>query len=343
MRTTVFYVALMLLAPSFTSIAGMPENNVHYWCVFIGIADYNGTEYDLPTFEEFLYNGYYQLLQYENWKEDHIRLLIDEDAISKNILEALDWLSMVSDDNDVVIFWYDGHGTEILDEDGDEEDGFDEAIVAWEATREACITDDILSQKLNKIKADGIAIILDCCLSDEFINETKKVIHRDMWHDYNMGMNEDIDVNGRVILTSAYGDGLSWAAGGMGSPCTFYVSSALNRSSYVAKDGICSAEEVFRFSQIYTDFYYCLLPFYGAIFFGWIGGLSSMMGAILFHSNPFLSFWKGAIGGFILGFSYISIIILFLEIDAYTKTKHWVLPFPQIYDGYEGDLVIASS
>ena len=68
---------------------------------------------------------------------------------------------------DYALFYYSGHGTQIPDQNGDEADAKDEAIVPRDAgnTIESYITDDQLSDWTAKIKAKETLVILDSCHS----------------------------------------------------------------------------------------------------------------------------------------------------------------------------------
>ena len=263
---------------------------------------------------------------HENWREDHIKLLINENATSRNILDALDWLASISDSNDIIFFSFFGHGSELPDDDdGDEDDGYDEAIVPWECTKESCITDDVLGEKLDKIKALGMALLFDCCLSGEFLeskseNVREKFISYQKINSYQKGLTTDVGEKGRVILTSAYGDGLSLCMRWVGSPCSIAVALALKNGIDSSEDGICSAEEIFLFSRYSVNFFWLIgFPLFWAILEGILTG-------------PI---------GFIYGFTATYLAYLILEIKAILEKGHWILPFPQIYDGFEGDLPLA--
>ena len=68
---------------------------------------------------------------------------------------------------DYALFYYSGHGTQIPDQNGDEADGKDEAIVPYDAgnTIESYITDDQLGAWTSQIKAAETLVILDSCHS----------------------------------------------------------------------------------------------------------------------------------------------------------------------------------
>jgi hypothetical protein len=101
---------------------------------------------------------------------DHQRVLLDRQASKQGIADAFRWLAeQASDSNDVVVIYYSGHGSWAPDANGDEEDGFDEAIVPWD-TREMhnpahLVTDDELGEWLNQIRTSNITVIIDACHS----------------------------------------------------------------------------------------------------------------------------------------------------------------------------------
>jgi len=117
--------------------------DIEYWAVIVGIANYKGIKNDLPVTEKHMRLIYEVLLSKPNWDASHIMLLLNEGANRNSILDALDWLASNVDSNDIVLFSYQGHGSSIEDNDGDEQDGKDEGIVPWEGL-EGIITDDEL-------------------------------------------------------------------------------------------------------------------------------------------------------------------------------------------------------
>ena len=68
---------------------------------------------------------------------------------------------------DFALFLYSGHGTQLPDQNGDEADGKDEALVPYDAGRtiESYISDDQLGQWTSQIKASETLVILDSCHS----------------------------------------------------------------------------------------------------------------------------------------------------------------------------------
>lgn len=68
---------------------------------------------------------------------------------------------------DYALFFYSGHGTELPDQNGDEADGKDEALVPFDAgnTIQSYISDDQLGDWTSQIKASETLVILDSCHS----------------------------------------------------------------------------------------------------------------------------------------------------------------------------------
>lgn len=119
------------------------------------------------------------VLLHQGFLADDILQLIDSDATKANILLSLDKLSECCQAGDVVYLHFSGHGQQITDLNGDEEDGFDEAWIPYDAKKvyvpgeyegENHITDDELNILFTKLRvrvgAKGkIVIVADACHS----------------------------------------------------------------------------------------------------------------------------------------------------------------------------------
>ncbi len=112
---------------------------------------------------------------------DHIDTLKNEQATKAAILNALDKLASTSGAGDHIVFYFCGHGQQIMDNNGmpDEDDGYDEALVTYNAagmynptgdTGQNHLRDDELGQKLSLIskqvgKAGSLLVMIDACHS----------------------------------------------------------------------------------------------------------------------------------------------------------------------------------
>lgn len=115
----------------------------------------------------------------QGFKESAIDTLKNEKATRKNILLALDKLASSAAPGDVVYFHFSGHGQQIEDDNGDEADGYDEALIPYDAKGsydpvsykgENHLRDDELGQKLNAIRkkigpGGALLTVLDACHS----------------------------------------------------------------------------------------------------------------------------------------------------------------------------------
>lgn len=98
-----------------------------------------------------------------------IKLLFNEQASKAGILNGLNWLTKDAAENDVLVFYYSGHGSNVADLDDDEHDNVDEIIVPWDIDwrTQKYITDDNLYDLFtNKVpKTVRTDVILDSCYS----------------------------------------------------------------------------------------------------------------------------------------------------------------------------------
>lgn len=126
----------------------------------VGINDYPGTINDL--------NGCVN--DAEDWAAllstefafTQVNTLLNENATKENILNELTLLVDGAEDGDVIVFTYSGHGTQYVDEDGDEEDYYDEALYVYDTA----IIDDELREILDKLNPGATAyLIIDSCFS----------------------------------------------------------------------------------------------------------------------------------------------------------------------------------
>ena len=113
------------------------------------------------------------------FEEKNIDTLQDEKATKAAILKGLDDLYKKATKGDIVIFHFSGHGQQIEDDNGDEADGYDEALIPYDAKAnydpvsyngQNHLRDDELGEKLalirNKIGAEGsLVVVLDACHS----------------------------------------------------------------------------------------------------------------------------------------------------------------------------------
>jgi len=205
------------------------EDDIDRWGVIIGISDYKGDENDLhsPAPNAQALN---KILKEKNshWNDDNIQLLIDNAATKENVIEALDWLIDNADSNDIVLFYFNGHGDYIVDTNGDELDGKDEVILTWELD---IITDDTLGQKFDEINnknITGMYLIIDSCFSGGLIDpigilSDKSSLSKEVsiyallseTYCFSAELASDISADNRIVLVSTIPHGISYAYHGI--------------------------------------------------------------------------------------------------------------------------------
>ena len=115
----------------------------------------------------------------QGFSEESIMQLIDSAAIKNNILKAFDDLASRLQSGDVAYIHFSGHGQQVTDLNGDEEDGFDEAWIPYDAKKKYetgvyeghnHLTDDELNEIFTRLRVcvgvrGKIIVIADACHS----------------------------------------------------------------------------------------------------------------------------------------------------------------------------------
>lgn len=146
------------------------------YAVLVGIKDYlpAGAENDLAGCDLDVQHMKTLLTQNYGMTDEHITLLADLNATKANIEKALMELADKCKPGDAAIFYYSGHGAQVPDLDGDESDGWDEAIVpnephpalvTTEAELNRFLTDDRIAELLARFKTKNVTVIFDSCHS----------------------------------------------------------------------------------------------------------------------------------------------------------------------------------
>lgn len=115
------------------------------------------------------------------FKKSDITALVNQNATFDNIQSAFRTLSNISELGDIIYIHFSGHGQQITDLNGDEEDGLDEAWIPFDAQAmfkrgiyegEHHITDDMLNGWLTSINkkignSGNLIVIADACHSGD--------------------------------------------------------------------------------------------------------------------------------------------------------------------------------
>lgn len=108
-----------------------------------------------------------------NFPNDSILILTEEESdrskfpTKRNIQGALQWLVQGCRSGDSLMFYYSGHACQVPDEDGDEIDGFDEALCPLDYRVAGVLLDDEINATIVAPLPQGVTLhsIIDTCFS----------------------------------------------------------------------------------------------------------------------------------------------------------------------------------
>lgn len=164
------------------------------WAVVIGIADYQGTQYDLWHPDEDAKEMASALTANYGFSNNNVKLLLNRKATASAIVAAIDWLVKNEDSNSTVVFFFSGHGFRAADSEGwdadIEKDGYDEGIVSYDFYG---LPDGYLRQKLSNLESQKVALCFGSCNSGGMFDDTN-----------------DLQAAGRVIASACKADQYAW-------------------------------------------------------------------------------------------------------------------------------------
>jgi hypothetical protein len=149
------------------------------WALLVGINQYpkfaprgqlSGCLNDVDVMRQVLINSF-------NFPENHVAVLTDEQATREGILAAMKDLVQRVGEDDIVVFHYSGHGSQMTDLEGDEPDGLDETIVPYDSGRapheNRDIKDDEIYLWLKNLtaKTSTLTLVFDCCHSGTIVRD----------------------------------------------------------------------------------------------------------------------------------------------------------------------------
>jgi len=163
-----FAVLIILL------LSAQPNVSAKGWALLVGINDYanplirdlRGCETDVQLMADVLVERF-------GFANEDMKILRSREATRDAIIAAFKtWLIEKPKPDDVVVFYFSGHGAQVVDEDGDEADGWDELLCPADLRPTVDrsqyanpILDDQLGELLRQIPTHNVTVILDSCHS----------------------------------------------------------------------------------------------------------------------------------------------------------------------------------
>ena len=138
----------------------------------MGVSNYQSSQVnDLPSPADDA-RDFASLMQKKyNVPSSNVRLLVDSQASKAGIVAGLNWLvSQANSSKDVLVF-FSGHGGQLKDENGDEDDGMDEVLCPYDFSMQdkvhTALLDDEIAVFIQTLtsKAHSVTFIFDSCFS----------------------------------------------------------------------------------------------------------------------------------------------------------------------------------
>jgi hypothetical protein len=124
------------------------------------------------------------LISRYDFRNEDIKTLTESDATRDNIIRTFeDWFIKGTKEGDLVFFYFSGHGTQVDDQNGDEDDGKDEALCPYDVVPRGAknvveaklIIDDELGEMLRKLPKRDVIIVVDSCHSGSMTRNIRGV------------------------------------------------------------------------------------------------------------------------------------------------------------------------
>jgi len=174
MRISIRYILICLFTILYVNVWGQSK-----YALLIGIGNYP----DESGWNKIHGNNDIQIIEKalirQGFTDSNIIQLVDSKATKINILGAFDKITAQCSNGDIVYIHFSGHGQQVSDLNGDEDDGFDESWIPYDAQKkyqagvyegQNHLIDDELNSLLSKIRErvgvqGKIIVIADACHS----------------------------------------------------------------------------------------------------------------------------------------------------------------------------------
>jgi len=224
------------------------------WALLVGIADYPQVEgFSIQQLKSPVkdVNNLAAFLKSPQsggcFDDDHLFMLTDSDATRRNILTTFNEIANKAAPEDLVIFYFSGHGAPPTEEDTTYLIPYDHDLRDLETT---CINFRDLALKIRRMAANKVILILDACHSGGIKREGERAAASPELH--NRYMKEFAKAEGRPLLLSSDEEEVSWEDEKGGIFTQFLLKGLggeADRSVEGNNDGIVTFEELFHYLE----------------------------------------------------------------------------------------------
>ena len=165
MKQTIRFFMVVVLTGLICAPALWAENRALIIGIGQGYTDYGINRIDGPARDVELAR---ELAGKMGFRKENIRVLQEGDATQAAILRGFKWLKQGVQRGDRALIYYSGHGSQLPDQNHDEDDGCDEVLVPVDGVSDSkLIVDDEIGRYLKALKQKGVQVvfIVDSCFS----------------------------------------------------------------------------------------------------------------------------------------------------------------------------------
>jgi len=218
------------------------RNDIKIWAVVIGVGSYE----HMPSLR-FTDDDAYQLFAFLKSPEggalpdNQVRVLIDENATYSNILHTTKRVLHQADENDVVLFYFSGHGLE---------SSF--LPVDYDGTKNELKHEEI-RKLIDQSRAKHKVVIADACHSGSYLAYRSTNIDKSLDHYYRAF---EESKGGTALLLSSKDKEYSLEDGGLRSGVfSYFIIRGLKGEADTNKDRIVNVQELFQFTRKHVRHY----------------------------------------------------------------------------------------
>ena len=274
----------MLIAVFLLFCTGMQPADAGQKALLIGVGEYPhlpakwrlaGPRKDVQLMNEFLIDQW-------GFSGSDVRVIQDREADKQKILDAIgNWLPQVTRSGDRVVIYYSGHGSQVDDVNGDEQDGKDETFVPNDYGRNPkcarvtvaagdlaecardMVLDDELANALEQLHDRVVILIADSCNSGT-VTKGLRVDSLDAKARYfpfptlSKGIVRDEDpisndLGVQLTISAALPHQLAWESGGSGIFTKLFVRALTNKRADLSKNGVVTTAELINYVKPITE------------------------------------------------------------------------------------------
>ena len=210
------------------------------YALLIGISEYANSTIDLSFAANDAQSLHDLLLDPEigAYKEENVRLLVNEDATRKNIMSSLNsWLGNRVREEDSILIFYSGHGAlgngseaYWVTHDADVEDLYASAL-----------SNKDISQLIANLSAKRKLTLIDSCFSEATAKKYRALVPSDIF--------EEFQGEGVVTITASTGQEKSVEVGGHGA-FTYHLLEALEGQADSNSNGVVELDELWNYLNV---------------------------------------------------------------------------------------------